>query len=55
MSRQRQKVGAVGLYRSQAERAYCSEEAVRAQVRARGVCIGTKYAEAFEVVRVTLR
>ena len=45
------KVNALKAYRSQAHRPYSDEDFIRSLARTRGVQIGTKYAEAFEVVR----
>ena len=45
------KVDALKAYRSQAHRPYSDEDFIRSLARTRGVQIGTKYAEAFEVVR----
>lgn len=45
------KVLALQEYKSQAHRPYSDEDFLRSVVRTRGVQIGTKYAEAFNVVR----
>jgi LmbE family N-acetylglucosaminyl deacetylase len=45
------KVDALAEYRSQARRAYSDEDFLRSVARTRGVQIGTRYAEAFNVVR----
>ncbi|MGC6432941.1 MAG: PIG-L deacetylase family protein [Crocinitomicaceae bacterium] len=45
------KVDALKAYHSQAHRPYSDEDFIRSVARTRGVQIGTKYAEAFEVVR----
>jgi LmbE family N-acetylglucosaminyl deacetylase len=45
------KVDALKAYQSQAHRPYSDEDFIRSVARTRGVQIGTKYAEAFEVVR----
>lgn len=45
------KVKALQEYQSQAHRPYSDEEFLRSVARTRGVQIGTKYAEAFTVVR----
>lgn len=45
------KVRALQEYRSQQHRPYASEEFVRALAHTRGVQIGTRYAECFDVVR----
>lgn len=45
------KVKALQEYQSQAHRPYSDEDFIRSLARTRGVQIGTKYAEAFEVVR----
>ncbi len=49
------KVGALKEYHSQAHRTYANEEFVRSLARTRGVQIGTKYAETFDVVRWIIR
>lgn len=49
------KVRALLEYRSQADRAYASEDYIRAWARTRGVQIGESFAEVFEVVRWILR
>jgi N-acetylglucosamine malate deacetylase 1 len=45
------KVDALKEYRSQAHRPYSDEDFLRSVARTRGVQIGTRYAEAFNVVR----
>ena len=45
------KVEALRKHASQSERPYMHEEMIRSLARARGLQIGTKYAEAFEVLR----
>lgn len=45
------KVSALGRYKSQGGRSYMSEEFIKSLALTRGVQIGAKYAEAFEVVR----
>lgn len=45
------KIEALRQYESQAHRNYMGEEFVRAQLHTRGVQIGVKYAECFEVIR----
>lgn len=45
------KISAVGMYESQQHRSYASDEFIRSLALTRGVQIGTRYAEAFEVVR----
>ena len=45
------KVNALKAYESQAHRPYSDEDFLRSVARTRGVQIGTKYAEAFNVVR----
>ncbi len=49
------KVEALKEYKSQAHRTYANEEFVRSLARTRGVQIGTKYAETFDVVRWIIR
>lgn len=46
------KVQALNCYVSQKARPYMNEEFVRSQARFRGVQVGSRYAEAFEIVRV---
>lgn len=48
------KVNALKMYKSQGFRDYLSEEFIFSLARARGVQVGCKYAEAFEVVRLFL-
>lgn len=45
------KVNALQAYQSQAHRPYSDEDFIRSVARTRGVQIGTRYAEAFEMVR----
>ena len=45
------KVAALSCYESQRHRGYATEEVVRSQAIFRGTQIGTRYAEAFEVIR----
>jgi len=45
------KVEALKEYKSQEHRAYANEEFIRSLARTRGVQIGTRYAETFDVVR----
>ena len=45
------KVNALQAYQSQAHRTYSDEDFLRSLARIRGVQIGVKYAEAFELVR----
>jgi LmbE family N-acetylglucosaminyl deacetylase len=45
------KVDALKEYQSQAHRPYSDEDFLRSVARTRGVQIGTKYAEAFNIVR----
>ena len=45
------KVDALQAYQSQAHRTYSDEDFIRSLARTRGVQIGSKYAEAFEIVR----
>jgi LmbE family N-acetylglucosaminyl deacetylase len=47
----RKKIEAINCYESQRDRDYVSEEFIRSLARARGIQIGTTYAEAFEVIR----
>jgi len=49
------KVRAVGMYQSQAHRSYADPEFIRSLARTRGVQIGKRYAETFEVVRWLMR
>lgn len=48
------KVAALKRYQSQSGRRYMSDEVVRSIARTRGVQIGCEYAEAFEVMRLTV-
>jgi N-acetylglucosamine malate deacetylase 1 len=45
------KINALKEYQSQAHRPYADEDFIRSLARTRGVQIGTRYAEVFEVVR----
>jgi hypothetical protein len=45
------KIEALKEYRSQSHRDYMSEDFISSLARTRGVQVGTKYAEAFEVIR----
>jgi LmbE family N-acetylglucosaminyl deacetylase len=45
------KVEALRQYKSQEHRTYANEEFIRSLARTRGVQIGTRYAETFDVVR----
>lgn len=45
------KIRAIGMYESQRHRGYASAEFIRSLAISRGVQIGKRYAEAFEVVR----
>lgn len=45
------KVNALNEYKSQAHRTYANEEFIRSLARTRGVQIGTRYAETFDVIR----
>ena len=47
------KIAALKEYKSQAFRPYASEEFIRGLATVRGVQIGVKYAEAFEMIRLT--
>jgi hypothetical protein len=49
------KVNALSKYYSQAHRSYANEEFIRSLARTRGVQIGTRYAETFDVVRWILK
>jgi LmbE family N-acetylglucosaminyl deacetylase len=48
------KVDALSMYRSQAHRAYASADFIRSLATVRGVQIGKRYAESFEVIRWVL-
>lgn len=48
------KINALKEYKSQGKRDYLSEDFIRSLARARGVQIGSEYAEAFEVIRLFL-
>ena len=45
------KLKALNEYKSQKHRNYANEEFIRSLARTRGVQIGTKYAETFEIIR----
>jgi LmbE family N-acetylglucosaminyl deacetylase len=49
------KVRALAEYKSQAHRAYATEEFVRALAVTRGTQIGERYAEAFDIIRYVVR
>lgn len=46
------KVESLKLYKSQAQKHYASEEAIKSLARTRGTQVGCQYAEAFEVIRL---
>ena len=48
------KISALKCYETQAHRPYVSEEFIRSEARVRGVQIGVKWAEAFDVMRLML-
>ena len=48
------KISALKCYETQAHRPYVSEEFIRSEARVRGVQIGVKWAEAFDVMRFML-
>jgi N-acetylglucosamine malate deacetylase 1 len=48
------KIASLKEYRSQEHRDYMSEDFIRSMARARGVQVGTQYAEAFEIVRLVI-
>lgn len=48
------KVEALAEYKSQGKRDYMSDDFIRSLARVRGVQIGAKYAECFEVIRLIL-
>jgi N-acetylglucosamine malate deacetylase 1 len=48
------KIHALDAYNSQKGRSYANEEFIRSLARTRGVQIGSRYAEAFEVIRWVL-
>ncbi len=50
-----QKIHALDAYNSQKGRSYANEEFIRSLARTRGVQIGSRYAEAFEVIRWVMR
>ena len=49
------KVEALKQYQSQAHRPYASENFIKSLATTRGVQIGTKYAETFEVLRYIVK
>ncbi len=49
------KIHALDAYNSQKGRSYANEEYIRSLARSRGVQIGSKYAEAFEVIRWVIK
>jgi len=49
------KINALDAYNSQKGKNYANEEFIRSLARARGVQIGSRYAEAFEVTRWVMR
>ena len=49
------KIEALDAYNSQKGRSYANEEFIRSLARTRGVQIGSRYAEAFEVIRWVIR
>lgn len=49
------KIQALAEYKSQSDRDYMNGEFIRSLARARGVQIGSEYAEAYEVVRWVMR
>lgn len=48
------KIEALACYKSQAGKAYAAADFIRALARARGVQIGSEFAESFEVVRLVV-
>jgi LmbE family N-acetylglucosaminyl deacetylase len=48
------KIEAIGFYKSQSERAYTSPDYIKSLAITNGVIAGTKYAEAFQCVRVII-
>lgn len=48
------KIMALNKYKSQAHRDYASEDFIRSLAKVRGVQIGRKYAECFNVIRLTM-
>ena len=48
------KINALDAYNSQKGRSYANEEFIRSLARTRGVQIGSRYAEAFEVIRLVV-
>lgn len=49
------KIKALDAYNSQKGRSYANEEFIRSLARTRGVQIGSRYAESFEVIRWVMR
>jgi len=49
-----QKIHVLDAYNSQKGRSYANEEFIRSLARMRGVQIGSRYAEAFEVIRLVV-
>jgi len=49
------KINALGAYNSQKGKNYANEEFIRSLARTRGVQIGSRYAEAFEVIRWVIK
>lgn len=49
------KINALNAYNSQKGRSYANEEFIRSLARTRGVQMGSRYAEAFEVIRWVIR
>ena len=49
------KLNALNAYNSQKGKSYANEEFIRSLARTRGVQIGSRYAEAFEVIRWVMR
>jgi LmbE family N-acetylglucosaminyl deacetylase len=50
----KKKVDALNEYKSQAHRPYANEEFLRSLARTRGVQIGAKYAETFDIIRLII-
>ena len=50
----RKKIEALACYRTQASRPYADEEFIRSLARVRGVQVGVRYAESFELVRLVM-
>ena len=49
------KIGAVQCYKSQLDRIYANGDFITSLAKTRGVQIGTRYAESFEVIRWTIK